>query len=166
MSLLTPSSTLCVACWLSHLFTFWHINIESTLCVEGSSPHMISDSLHEVATCMMKNHGDHTGSNTSYVLHRARTMRTCSSVFLHILVCAQDQQNKKWCVSKVVTSSSQYSSWKCNKTTKRMAEKMCKACLNFYTKKTISFPQCRGILERDTEPWLNRSLLLLLSLSF
>lgn len=140
MSLLTPSSTLCVACLLSHLFTFWHINIESTLCVGGSGPRVISDSLHEVATCMMKNHGDHTGSNAFYVLHSARTMQTCSSVFRRILVCAQDRQNKKWCVSKVVTSSSQYSLWKCNKTTKRMAEKMCTACLNSYTQTPSPFP--------------------------
>lgn len=40
---------------------------------------MISDSLHEVASCMMKKHGDHTGSNAFYVLHRAHTMPTCLS---------------------------------------------------------------------------------------
>lgn len=55
MSLLTPSSTQSLACWLLHLFTFWHINIESTFCLGGSVPHMISDSRPEVETCMAKN---------------------------------------------------------------------------------------------------------------
>lgn len=55
MSLLTPSSTPSLACWLLHLFTFWHINIESNLCLGGSVPHMISDSRPEVETCVPKN---------------------------------------------------------------------------------------------------------------
>lgn len=55
MSLLTPSSTPSLACWFLHLFTFWHINIESTFCLGGSVPHMISDSRPEVETCVAKN---------------------------------------------------------------------------------------------------------------
>lgn len=154
MSLLTPSSTLSLACWLSHLFTFWHINIESTLCLGGSVPHMISDSLHEVATCMMKKHGARTGSNACSILHRVRTMQTCILQqhhsffvcpvlnFLNSFPCAGVciiSAKKMWCVSKVFMSNSSlwYLSWKCNKTAKGMTHKTCKTCLNFYTNKTL-----------------------------
>lgn len=85
MSLLTPSSTPSLACWLSHLFTFWHINIESTLCLVvvvvagwrvrgrvGSVPHMISDSVHGVETCMVKNLAPAPDQMPSLSLQRVR----------------------------------------------------------------------------------------------
>lgn len=83
MSLLTPSSTPSLACWLSHLFTFWHINIESTLCLGGwgwwgvPSPHMISDSGPEVETCVAKNLAPAPDPMRSLSLQRVGAMQIC-----------------------------------------------------------------------------------------
>lgn len=73
---LTPSSTPpSQACWLCHLFTLRHINIERTFCVRASFLHRVCDGLHGVLTLstQWKNMASTAGSKARSVPWRVGT---------------------------------------------------------------------------------------------
>lgn len=132
MSLLTPSSTPSLACWLSHLFTFWHINIESTLCLVvvvgrgcggrvGSVPHMISDSVHGVETCVVKNLAPAPDQMPSLSLQRLGAMQICV-LQMHCWACFRTVFWIPWQILLKVSFSEYANVWRIGKSIQSMME--------------------------------------------